>query len=72
MTSIRFPIPEVTEEDKKKWLEMAKKHSQAHMNRYPPSVHDALIYGLKWNCEHDKRPGECDNPKCVAEYIHDE
>lgn len=72
MTSIRFPIPEETEEDRRKWLELAKKLRQGRVSKLPDTYGAAPIFGMKWNCEHDKRPDECDNPKCVAKYVHDE
>lgn len=75
MTSIRLdPTHSWKPEDKEKWIEKAKeylKNHPVHSNHHSKLI-DAYKYGLKWNCRHNLRPGECSDPICIAEFIHAE
>ncbi len=75
MTPIRWPLkPKPTHEEAEKMVEEFKKN---YVN-----IHNAMDsfklnwkmdkYGAKWDCEHGIGYGECQNPECIAEFIHEE
>lgn len=77
MTSIRLgPKKEMTPEEIERWKAKARSFLRLYGAGAGQNINtnlaDGFKLGLKWNCEHNLRPGECNDPECVAEFIHDE
>jgi hypothetical protein len=78
MTSIRWPLTRPnqsnknTGEEAKSWIEKAIRLKN------DPAVGSHLVWNEKINkwhrstCGHGLEYGKCEDPECVAEFIHDE